>query len=111
MKFVIILVFAIFCFGFVFDWDYYSDISQVRTHTTQPSTVAKKKALTVLENNCNSCHLKKNRSIIFDLQNMSKKARDIHTQVFVKKRMPQGKVKLTEDDSQILQVWLKEELR
>lgn len=64
-------------------------------------------AFTVLQEKCNTCHSTKKKTDIFTLVNMDSLAPDIHKQVFIKKKMPKGrKVKLTEDETQHLKVWL-----
>ncbi len=65
----------------------------------------KTKALQVLENKCNACHAKK-KEVVFTLENMKSEAIKIKTQVFIKKRMPKGKVKLTDAEREILNRWL-----
>jgi len=64
-------------------------------------------AFTVLKAKCNVCHATKKRTDIFTLANMDSLAADIHKQVFIKKKMPKGrKVKLTDEERQLLQNWL-----
>lgn len=63
-------------------------------------------ALIVLQNKCNACHAKK-KEVVFTAQNMSSYARAIQYQVFVKKRMPKGKVKLTQIEREKLENWLR----
>ena len=110
MNVLSISVFILLSIGITFDSTLNESTSQQSHHTLQTPSAAKSKALIVLKNKCNSCHLEKNRSVIFDLQNMSSKAHEIQTQVFVKKRMPKGKIKLSETEMAELRLWLKEEL-
>jgi uncharacterized membrane protein len=66
------------------------------------------KALAVLETKCNFCHRSQNPGKVFTGDNMERHAKNIYKQVFVKRRMPKGKlVKLTPDDQQALMAWLK----
>lgn len=68
---------------------------------------SKTKAYLVLQKKCNTCHATKKKTDIFTLENMVAFAPTIREQVFVKKKMPKGrKVKLTEEESTSLQVWL-----
>ena len=70
-------------------------------------TDSKAGAFIVLSNKCNICHAKKKRTDIFTLENMDSLAIEIYKQVFVKRKMPKGrKVKLTEEETQLLEVWL-----
>lgn len=71
----------------------------------QNKEIVRAKALLVLEQKCNACHVKKKR-IVFTSENMSSQARPIHYQVFVKERMPKGKVKLTDYQRKDLSKWL-----
>ena len=89
--------------------DHIGSISIIEKATHANNTQVKLRALKVLQNKCNSCHLKKNRSVVFTAANMSQKAPEIYKQVFIKKRMPKGKVKLTETELVQLRLWLKEE--
>lgn len=67
----------------------------------------KHEAFGILDNKCNVCHRKRNRSMVFSLDNMDKRAKKIHKQVFVKKRMPKGKdITLTEEEYRTLRKWL-----
>lgn len=71
----------------------------------------KTKALKILQNKCNVCHKKRNPFMIFKQKNMDKRAKRIYKQVFVKKRMPKGdEVKLTKEEYNILETWLKTNL-
>lgn len=76
------------------------------TEGRQKSAI-QQKAWVVLQQKCNDCHAKKNRAAVFSEKNMNSMARTIHEQVFVKKRMPKGKVKLTEAELQNLSDWLR----
>ncbi len=72
-----------------------------------PPSKAKLKAFDLLTAKCNVCHLKQNRRKVFTLENMDGFGAQIHTQVFVKKRMPKGnKITLTQTDYLILKNWL-----
>ncbi len=62
-------------------------------------------ALIVLQTKCNACHTKK-KEVVFTAKNMSSYARSIQYQVFVKKRMPKGKVKLTTAEKEVLRKWI-----
>lgn len=64
------------------------------------------KALLILEQKCNACHLQKHKSVVFTMENMNPKGKEINYQVFIKERMPKGKVKLNEDEKSILRKWL-----
>lgn len=82
-----------------------------QVNTNQPSKVTQKDkksaAFQVLATKCNICHATKKRTDIFTLENMDTLAPDIWKQVFVKKKMPKGrKVKLTENESKALRIWL-----
>ena len=71
-----------------------------------PDPKLKAKALIVLQNKCNVCHRKKNKSVIFTKENMNSKSRKIYKQVFVKKKMPKEDVVLTTGERKDLQLWL-----
>ncbi|MEP2650115.1 hypothetical protein [Ekhidna sp.] len=46
---------------------------------------------------------------VFTIENMSKSAKAIHKQVFLKKKMPKGdQIKLTEKEYKVLKEWLLE---
>ncbi|WP_431160829.1 hypothetical protein [Flagellimonas beolgyonensis] len=67
----------------------------------------KTKAFEVLDNKCNVCHGKRNRRRVFTMDNMNDWSTEIYKQVFIKKRMPQGKkIKLTSDEYQDLLTWI-----
>lgn len=69
-------------------------------------TKDKSAALTVLEEKCNVCHVAKKR-VVFTNGNMETHAKNIHKQVFIKKRMPKGKkFPMTEEEYDILKKWL-----
>lgn len=64
-------------------------------------------AYQILNEKCNTCHIKKNRRRIFSLQNMDSWAKDIYKQVFVNKRMPKGReVRLTWQEYEGLKEWI-----
>ena len=69
-------------------------------------TSLKEKALVVLQNKCNDCHQKKNKSVIFTRENMVQRAPKIYKQVFVKKKMPKDDVTLTTQERKDLELWL-----
>ncbi len=76
----------------------------VSNYTVKDSKV---KAFQILDNKCNVCHHKRNKRRVFTTENMNTWAKDIYTQVFVKKRMPKGKViKLTSQEYQELLTWI-----
>jgi uncharacterized membrane protein len=67
----------------------------------------KLEAFAILDAKCNVCHRKRNRRMVFTLENMEERAPKIHKQVFVKKRMPKGKNNiLTVEESRSLRKWL-----
>ncbi len=100
-KYFFILLFAFILLGFK---NAMAKQSEIIPYIAENSV--KSKALTVLEQKCNDCHLKKYKSIIFTEKNMDVLAKSIHIQVFVKKKMPKGKVKLTDLESESLRAWL-----
>lgn len=68
----------------------------------------KKNVFKVLNSQCNTCHSTKRRTNIFTLENMDSLARDINTQVFVKRKMPKGnKAKLSETETKAIKEWLR----
>lgn len=79
----------------------------VKIYASYDHEIEKTKAFEVLKMKCNICHVKQNRKKVFTLDNMDVYGSKIHTQVFVKKRMPKGK-KITLSDSDItsLENWL-----
>lgn len=60
----------------------------------------------VLEVRCNECHREKKKEWVFNRKTVHYLASSINEQVFIKKKMPKGKPKLTEEESQTLQDWL-----
>ena len=65
------------------------------------------KAFIILNSKCNVCHRKKNPFMVFTEKNMKARAKRIHKQVFVKKRMPKGnEIQLTKMEYQTLKNWL-----
>lgn len=67
----------------------------------------KENALTVLENRCNVCHIKKQKELVFTRDNMVQYSFAIEQQVFIKKRMPKGRRnKLTTTEQNNLKLWL-----
>lgn len=64
-------------------------------------------AFKVLENKCNACHHVQKPFYVFTWDNMDKFAKDIHSQVFVKKKMPKGDAfNLTSEETESLKKWL-----
>ncbi len=75
-------------------------LSQTETNSNHEA------AFEILQEKCNVCHQKK-RSVVFTEGNMETWAEKIHTQVFVKKRMPKGKkFPLTAEEYDTLKTWL-----
>ena len=67
-----------------------------------------KEAFTILVNKCNDCHKKEKPQAVFTPENMDNYARKINRQVFIFKRMPQGKdIKLTKEEKETLKSWIK----
>lgn len=67
----------------------------------------KQKALLVLREKCNVCHVRNNPFRVFKEKNMERNAKDIYKQVFVKGRMPLGgEVKLTGEERETLKRWV-----
>lgn len=82
-------------------------LGNVATYSPQSNTTEKTMAFEILTNKCNICHVNRNRKKIFTLENMDLLGSEIHTQVFVKRRMPKGKkITLTDADTTILKNWL-----
>lgn len=68
----------------------------------------REEAFGVLRAKCNTCHATKKRTEVFTKENMSRFAPEIYEQVFLKKKMPKGrKVELTENETLLLERWLK----
>lgn len=65
----------------------------------------RKKALTVLETRCNTCHKVANPRKVFTSTSMETYATQIYRQVFIKRRMPKGD-KLTIEEEQALRQWI-----
>lgn len=67
----------------------------------------KGRAFYILENKCNVCHRKRNKRRVFTPEKMDGWANDVYEQVFLRKRMPQGrKIKLTPQESKDLLTWI-----
>lgn len=67
----------------------------------------KKNAFAVLQNNCNVCHVQRNRNAVFTPENMHAWSGRINEQVFVKQRMPKGTdVVLTALEKEALKKWI-----
>lgn len=65
------------------------------------------KGFSILDNNCNVCHKKRNRRRVFTPKNMEGYKQAIYTQGFVKKRMPKGNsMRLTTKVQQELLTWI-----
>jgi len=64
------------------------------------------RAWEVIEVRCNECHRKDKKEWVFDRNTVHYLANSINEQVFIKKKMPKGKPKLTEEESQTLRDWL-----
>lgn len=67
---------------------------------------AKDQALRVLKARCNRCHRVQNPGKVFNADNMEKYQAKIYQQVFIFRRMPKGKTKLTETERQALLSWV-----
>lgn len=67
----------------------------------------KDKALRILKEKCNTCHIKQNPFRVFNDHNMDRNARRIYDQVFVKNRMPKGNpAALSSEERETLQQWI-----
>ncbi len=67
----------------------------------------KERAYKILNTKCNVCHRTQNPFMVFTHKNMEKRAKRIHKQVFVKKRMPKGNtIKLSAGEYDTLREWL-----
>lgn len=76
-------------------------------HERKPTDPLRQAVLAILETKCNSCHKKQNPFMVFKSKNVEKKAQKIYQMVFVERRMPKGNVKLTREEYQQLENWLK----
>jgi uncharacterized membrane protein len=92
------------CLSFSLDGN--TAVVSQQTSTNLFQTSLKEKAYIVLQNKCNDCHRKKNKSVIFTRENMVQKAPKIQKQVFVKKKMPKDDVTLTTQERKDLELWL-----
>jgi len=82
----------------------YSEKSIVPNFENSTEKIA---AFSILQSKCNVCHVNRNRSKIFTLENMDGFAQKINKQVFIKKRMPKGNsIKLSEEERVKLKNWL-----
>lgn len=64
-------------------------------------------ALLILAAKCNICHINKNPSKVFTIENMNGFSNKINRQVFVWKRMPKGReIKLNAQEKQTLKKWI-----
>ena len=96
----------LFIFGLLFSL--YCLLSAFTVAEDPAEVNLKQQAYEVLTSKCNVCHKKQNPFKVFSLKNMEKHAKKIHHQVFVLKRMPKGDdIKLTEEEYQTLEKWLK----
>lgn len=66
----------------------------------------KTNAFVILNTKCNTCHRKRNKRRVFTEENMNNQADDVYKQVFIKKRMPKGNIKLTSKEYQELLTWI-----
>ncbi|MBL0741086.1 hypothetical protein [Chryseolinea lacunae] len=67
----------------------------------------KARALTVLEQKCNVCHVRNNPRKVFTPATMELHAERIYKQVFVKRRMPKGDaIRLSAQEEATLLQWL-----
>ncbi len=90
-------------------------VGSFMTYLSQPLVVfdptypeLQKEAFAILVNKCNDCHKKEKPQAVFTSENMDDYARKINRQVFVFKRMPQGKdIVLTKEEKQTLKSWIK----
>jgi uncharacterized membrane protein len=76
------------------------------THANADTADVKAAALVILKNRCNTCHAWQNPGKVFTEANMNSLAPKIHEQVFIRKRMPRGKARLSEKESDALRSWL-----
>ena len=106
MKYLALTLFLIlFRFNGLSIWSYYESQEIHEVSIFQQNI--KSQGFIVLRDKCNVCHATKKRTEIFTLENMDSLAKEIHMQVFIKKKMPKGrKVKLTDEECQLLQNWL-----
>lgn len=70
-------------------------------------TVSSKDIMPIIQTKCNSCHISRNPRRVFTESNIERYAREIHVQVFKKRRMPKSDgVKLTVEEESLLLRWL-----
>jgi len=100
MKWLFVALMSVVLLSFSF-----KEVAEIAA-VQSPDPKLKAKALIVLQNKCNVCHRKKNKSVIFTKENMNSKSRKIYKQVFVKKKMPKEDVVLTTGERKDLQLWL-----
>lgn len=72
----------------------------------QKTGTVKELALQVLKTKCNHCHRTRNPDRVFNATNMDRHQTKIYQQVFIFRRMPKGKIRLTEAESQALLGWI-----
>lgn len=78
----------------------------------EPIVDLKTKTFKILDNKCNVCHKKRNPFMVFKPKNMERRAKKIHHQVVVTKRMPKGnEYPLTKEEYATLLKWLDETLQ
>jgi uncharacterized membrane protein len=78
----------------------------------EPTTDLKTKTFKILDNKCNVCHKKRNPFMVFKPKNMERRAKKIHHQVVVTKRMPKGnEYPLTKEEYATLLKWLDKTLQ
>lgn len=82
------------------------DAAQNNNATTTADSI-RSAALTVLQYRCNTCHTRQNPGKVFTPGNIDAFAAKIYQQVFVKRRMPRGKAKLSSGEQTTLLQWLK----
>ncbi|MDO1514197.1 hypothetical protein Q2T41_16205 [Maribacter confluentis] len=72
-----------------------------------PQENTQENAYIILMDQCNGCHITKQRGMVFTRDNINLYSLAIEQQVFVKKRMPKGKKnKLTSTELNKLRLWL-----
>jgi uncharacterized membrane protein len=64
-------------------------------------------AFAVLRLKCNTCHALKRKVLVFTYENMDSLSNAINEQVFIKQKMPKGRInRLTNLEDENLQRWL-----
>lgn len=91
---------------------YYSTTELTLKTEVEFANSIKEQAFKVLEAKCNVCHKKKNKRMVFTLDNMDRRAKKINRQVFKWKRMPKGdEIKLTKKEAELLKKWISKNLK